>query len=67
MARAPGARCEAVQIRPRFTGGDVMAKTGAVALESLPDVSPAAACASRADAIAKTWAVVLAGGDGCRL
>jgi mannose-1-phosphate guanylyltransferase len=44
-----------------------MAKTGAVALESLPDASPTAACASRADAIAKTWAVVLAGGDGCRL
>src|SRR4029453_3925911 len=47
------------------TGEDVMGKTGAVALESLPDLRLAVDRAARADS--RTWAIVLAGGEGYRL
>jgi len=42
-----------------------MGKTGAVALASLPDPRLSVDRSTRADS--RTWAVVLAGGDGCRL
>ena len=42
-----------------------MGKTGAVALESLPDLKLAVDRAARADS--RTWAIVLAGGEGSRL
>ena len=44
-----------------------MAKTGAVAIESLPDLGFTLDPAIRSHSLSKTWAVVLAGGDGCRL
>jgi mannose-1-phosphate guanylyltransferase len=44
-----------------------MGKTGALALESLPDPTRDLTLAIRPGSIARTWAVVLAGGDGCRL
>jgi len=44
-----------------------MAKTGAVAIESLPDLKPSNRRAARPEAAPRMWAVVLAGGEGCRL
>ena len=44
-----------------------MAKTGAVAIESLPDVNPVNRRAARPEPAARMWAVVLAGGEGSRL
>jgi mannose-1-phosphate guanylyltransferase len=45
----------------------MMVKTGAVAVESLPDRAPRVQQAVRPALTPKTWAVVLAGGEGCRL
>ena len=45
----------------------MMAKTGAVAIESLPDRRVGLLEAVHPAPTAKTWAVVLAGGDGSRL
>ena len=42
-----------------------MGKTGAAAVESLPDLRLAVDRAARADW--RTWAIVLAGGEGYRL
>jgi len=45
----------------------MMAKTGALAIEPLPDRKLEIQHAARRAPAPKTWAVVLAGGDGCRL
>jgi len=44
-----------------------MAKTGAVAIESLPDLKPTDRRTARPEPASRMWAVVLAGGEGCRL
>ena len=45
----------------------MMVKTGAVAIEALPERNPRVRQALHAVPASKTWAVVLAGGEGCRL
>ena len=45
----------------------MMVKTGAVAIEALPERKPRVHHAVRAVPASKTWAVVLAGGEGARL
>ena len=44
-----------------------MAKTGAVAIESLPDLKPTDRRTARPEPASRMWAVVLAGGEGSRL
>ena len=44
-----------------------MDSTGALAVEYLPDLKPSNHRSTRQDLASRTWAVVLAGGDGCRL
>ena len=44
-----------------------MGKTGAVAIESLPDLQLTNQHSTRPDSTSRAWAVVLAGGEGCRL
>ena len=45
----------------------MMVKTGALAIESLPERKPRLQPAVRLAPVSKTWAIVLAGGEGCRL
>jgi mannose-1-phosphate guanylyltransferase len=69
MVRERRARVAFWAIRPRFIdeGRSMMVKSGAVAVESLPDRKPTLQPAVRYAPASRTWAVVLAGGDGCRL
>src|SRR5262245_36092910 len=72
-ARAPGSRANRVEKSPAvhdargFTRGSAMAKTGALAIESLADLKPSNRRAARPEPASRMWAVVLAGGEGCRL
>src|SRR5262249_49049130 len=65
--RGHRARAPRLEDSPAFTRGSAMAKTGALASESVPELKPSNRRAARPELASRMWAVVLAGGEGCRL